>query len=152
MTVPRRLVVLLGAAGGFILVHQLVELGGPIAAADLSTPAGRMRLITTVWTRGAALLAADLFLIWAAVAGAHRRSLAVLALIHLVVGAAMVVDAPFFLIDAGRMASSIGGDAVAVYRLVVARALGMLAVLGVAALVAGWSLRLLARDSSFSES
>jgi hypothetical protein len=140
ITIERRFLSILALVGVIILVHQGLDLLSLAGGADLATPTGRLGLVAILWTRGPALLTADAFLVMAAVLSSWTRLLAVMAIIHLLLGAAALSDAPFFLADAGRMAGTIATPGLTSFRITVVRILAALITIGVGAAVAGVSL------------
>jgi hypothetical protein len=143
MTQRRAFLSILAAAGLLLLVQQLADLAPILSETDLATPSGRVRMVTILAGRASPILLADVFLVWSALALSQGVAIRVFGALHLMLGALMVVAAPFFLRDAGRLANAISGDEVAAYRVIVARTLGMLTVLGASALLAGraiWSM------------
>ena len=138
--IERRFLPILAAVGLIILVHQALDLVSLTEGADLGTPTGRLGVVAILWTRGPALLTGDLFLILAALLAPWARALAMLAAVHLVAGVAALVEAPFFLADAGQMAGDIALPGLASFRITVIRILAALIVLGVGAGVVGINL------------
>jgi hypothetical protein len=131
---------IVAAVGAVVLLQQAADLDVALAGIDLILPAGRMRLLTTIGTRGAALVTADALLVWAAVALAHRRGLQLLGALHLALGGVALVAAPVFLLDAGRLVGAIGGREIVTYRVLVVRTVLLLVVWGLAGLLAGRQL------------
>lgn len=140
ITLERRFLPILAVVGVIIVAHQGLDIRSVTLGADLATPTGRMGLVAVLWTRGAVLLTADAFLILAAVLASWRRLEMGLAVVHLVAGAAALLEAPFFLVDAGRMVDTIGLPQVVSFRITVLRLLVALVVLGLGAVAAGVSL------------
>lgn len=140
MTIERRFLPILAAGGALILMHQGLDLLAVTGEADVATPTGRLGLVAVLWTRGPALLAADVCLMLAAVLASWKRALAGLAMLHLLLGAAALAEAPFFVLDAGRMAGSIAGPELTSFRLTVVRLLTALLTVGAGATVVGITL------------
>lgn len=132
---------LLAVAAAIVLLHQALDLFSHAAELDLATPSGRIGLITAVWSRGPALLAADACLVAAAILGARVSLTRVLGLLHIVAGLAALVAATLYLVDAGRIAENVGGLELTSFRITVARMLIALNTLGLLGLVAGLALR-----------
>jgi hypothetical protein len=139
--VDRRVLPLLPAAAAIILLHQGLDLLSRAAELDLGTATGRILLATTVWSRVPALLAADAFLVAAAILSVRARPIRVLGLVHIVAGFAALVAASFYLVDAGRIAGGVPGAELASFRLRVARMLVGPSALGLLGLVGGLGLR-----------
>lgn len=152
MTGARRFLPLLGALGVVILAHQVVDLWPMIAGTDFATPAGRLRLFTTVSPRVAAFFTADVLLVWAAVRLGRAGAVRTLGWTHLLLGVLLWVAVPFFLADAGRMAAAIAGPDLRGYRVLVSRVLGVLLLSGVAGLLAGRRLLQLVPDLTLARS
>lgn len=148
INLERRFLPILAAVGAIILMHQGLDLLSATDGADLAIPTGRLGLVAILWTRGPALLTADVFLITAAILSPWTRMLAVLAIVHLLAGAAALLEAPFFLADAGRMAGTIAAPELTSFRITVVRILAALIILGAAATFAGLSLVRTARPDS----
>src|ERR1041384_661921 len=127
----------LAAAGVLVLLHQLSDAATALRGADLHTPGGRLQIVGMIGTRAVALMTADVLLIWSALALSHGPALRILAMVHLVLGGLALVAVPFFVIDAGALANTVGGRALPTYRVFVARILGFLLAGGVAGLIAG---------------
>ena len=140
ITVERRFVPILAAAGAVMLLHQVADLAAAIGGADPATPTGRLGLVAVIWTRGPALLAADLILVGAALRAPWTRLLAGLAVAHVLLGIGAVATAPFFLRDAGHMAGSISVAELTSFRITVLRILAALIILGAGAVIVGLSL------------
>ena len=140
IAIERRFLPILAAAGAIILLHQGLDLVSVADAADLATPTARMGLVAVLSTRIPTLLAADACLIVAAVLAPWARFLAVLALVHLVVGLAALAEAPFFLADAGHMVDRISAPELTSYRISVARMLVILVAAGLSAIIVAGSL------------
>ena len=140
IAIERRFLPILAVVGAIILMHQTLDLLSVSAGADIATPTGRLGLVAILWTRGPALLAADVCLVLAAVLSSRTRLLVVLAIVHLVGGAAALLEAPFFLADAGRMAGSISVPELTSFRITVLRILVVLLTVGAGSMVAGMSL------------
>lgn len=136
---------MLAAASLLILLHQVSDLWAGLGGIDLQLPASRMRLLSTIGTRGAALVSSDVLLAWAVLGLSHGRALRALGALHYAGGALALLAAPLFLLDAGSMASSVPGVEISTYRIVVLRTLLLLTSVGVAALVAAPQLSGLAR-------
>ena len=137
MISERRFLPIVAAVGALVLVQQAADLDIVLAGTDLIMPAGRMRFLTTIGTRGAALLTADVLLIWATVALAYRRGLQLLGAVHLALGGVALIAAPVFLVDAGRLVAAIGGREIVTYRVLVVRTVLLLVLWGIAGLLAG---------------
>jgi len=150
VTEARRFLPLLGALGLVILVHQIVDLWPIIAGTDFATPAGRLRLFTTVSPRVASFLTADVLLAWAAISLGRPGAVRALAWSHLLFGALLWLAVPFFLTDAGRMAAAIAGPDLRGYRVLVSRVLGVLLLSGVGGLLTGRRLLQLGPDLAHS--
>jgi len=129
------------------VVQQLFDLAPMISEADLATPAGRVRLVTLLEGRVSPFLLADVFLVWTVAALSRGGAARVIGALHVMLGALMVAAAPFFLLDAGRLAGAFSSPEVAAYRVIVARTLFVLAVLGGSALVAGRLIWRLGRET-----
>ena len=140
MTVERRFLPILAFGGAVIMLHQGLDLFSIIGEAEAATPTGRLGLVAILWTRGPMLLAADVLLVLAAVFSSRTPALVGLGIAHLLLGAAALVEAPYFLVDAASMAGSIGTPELTSFRITVLRILAALTVLGVGAIVAGVSL------------
>ena len=138
--IERRFLPILALAGTIILVHQGLDLGSVTDGADLATPTGRLGLVAMLWSRGPALLTADVFLVLAAMLSSWTRLLAVMAIVHLLLGVAALSETPFFLADAGHLADSIGLPELTSFRITVVRILAALIFVGAGAVVAGVSL------------
>jgi hypothetical protein len=138
--IERRLLPVLVVVGSIILLNQGLDLGAIALGADLETSAGRLGLVAFFWTRGPVLLAADAFLVLAAVRLNWTLVLAGLAVGHLLVGLAALAEAPQFMADAGRMAGSVTLPQLAGFRITVARLLAMLMVAGLGGVIAAGSL------------
>jgi hypothetical protein len=136
----RRFLPILAAAGVLVLLHQLSDAATALRGADLHTPGGRLQIVGMIGTRAVALMTADVLLIWSALALSHGPALRILAMVHLVLGGLALVAVPFFVIDAGALANTVGGRALPTYRVFVARILGFLLAGGVAGLIAGRQL------------
>ena len=136
---------LLAAAALVVLLHQMADLATLLPFADLGTPAGRVGQLFAAQARTPALLVADLFLIWALVAGRLPAALRVVAGLHLTMGTLLLLLAPWFVIDAGRLAGGSGTDTVA-FQIVVGRTLLLLVFIGIGALLAGRVLFSAARE------
>jgi hypothetical protein len=145
MSQRRPFLLILAAAGLLLLVQQLADLAPILSDTDLATPSGRVRLVTILAGRSSPFLLADVFLVWAALALSRGGAVRVFGALHLMLGVLMVVATPFFLLDAGHLAGAISGAEVAAYRVIVVRTLGVLAVLGLSALVAGGAIWRLGR-------
>ena len=148
MNPARRFFPILAAAALVILFHQVSSLFAALAGTDLHVPASRLRLVTGVGSRGAAVVTADVLLIWAAVGLVHRRALRALGGAHYAAGAVALLAAAMFLSDAGAMAGAVGGTEISSYRIVVLRILLLLLVGGAAALIVARQLSALARAPS----
>lgn len=135
--IQRRFFSILAAAGLLLLVLQLVDLAPMLTEADLATPAGRVRVVTLLQGRAFPILLADVSLVWTSVALSRGGAVRVIGALHLMLGTLMVLVAPFFLVDAGRLAGAIPGGQVSAFRIIVARTLVVLGVLGGCALAAG---------------
>jgi len=96
-----------------------------------------VRVVTLLQGRAFPILLADVSLVWTTVALSRGGAVRVIGALHLMLGALMVVVAPFFLVDAGRLAGAIPGGQVSAFRIIVARTLVVLGVLGGCAVVAG---------------
>lgn len=147
MNPARRFFPILAAAALVILFHQLSSLFVALAGTDLHVPASRLRLVTGVRSRGAALVTSDVLLTWAAVGLVHTRALRALVGAHYAAGAVALLGAVMFLSDAGTMASAVGGNDIASYRMVVLRTLLVLLAGGATALIAARQLSALSRQS-----
>jgi hypothetical protein len=140
VTTARRFIpVLLGAAAA-ILIHQLIDITSLLPGVDFSTSFGRVRQLLAIEARSPGILTADLLLVWAVVAGGHRRALRLTLTLHLVFGALLLLVVPWFLVDAGRVSGVFEGTESLAFRIVVARTLFMLALLGFGALLTGRAL------------
>lgn len=137
----RRFVPLLTGVAAVILIHQAADIGMLLPGTDFATPTGRVRLLLAVEAKSPGILTADLLLIWAWFAGGHHRALRLTRTLHLMLGALLLVFVPWFLVDAGRVAGVFAGTESLAFRIVVARTLLMLSLLGIGALLAGRALR-----------
>jgi hypothetical protein len=146
MNQHRPFLLILAAVGLLVLVHQLADLAPILSETDLATPSGRVRLVTILEGRASPFLLADVFLVWTSLTLSRGGAVRVFGALHLILGVLMVVATPFFLLDAGRMAGAISGTEIAAYRVIVARSLGVLVVLGASALVAGRAMWRLGRE------
>jgi hypothetical protein len=144
----RRFLPIVAAVGALVLVQQAADLNIVLAGTDLIMPAGRMRLLTTIGTRGAALVTADILLVWATVALVYRPGLQVLGALHLALGGVALIAAPLFLLDAGRLVVTIGGREIVTYRVLVVRTVLLLVSWGIAGLLAGRLLSGLSKTSA----
>ena len=140
MTIERRFLPILALGGAVIMLHQGLDLFSVIGEADAATPTGRLGLVAILWTRGPVLRGADVLLVIAAVLSARTLALVGLGIAHLLLGAAALVEAPYFLVDAASMAGSIAIPGLSSFRITVLRILAALTVIGVGATVAGVSL------------
>ncbi len=145
MIETHRFPALLAAASLVILLHQMADLATLLPVADLATPAGRVGQLFAAQARTPALLVGDLFLIWALLAGRSPGALRVVAGLHLTGGTLLLLLAPWFLIDAGRLAGGSGTDTVA-FQIVAGRTLLLLLLIGIGALLAGRVLFSAARE------
>lgn len=141
----QRFLQLLGWAGAVILLHQILDLVSVTQGVGLTASGGRVRLVTMVWSRVPALLAADTCLILAAVLTPSGRALRLLGSFHLLLALTAAVGVPLFLTDAGRLAGGIPGPGLPAFRCIVARLLVGLSAISAVAVVTGRSLRRLAR-------
>ena len=94
--IQRRFFSILAAAGLLLLVLQLVDLAPMLTEADLATAAGRVRVVTLLQGRAFPILLADVSLVWTTVALSRGGAVRVIGALHLMLGALMVVVAPFF--------------------------------------------------------
>jgi hypothetical protein len=136
---------ILAAAALVILFHQLSDLFALLAGTDIHVPASRMRLVTAVGSREAALITADVLAIWAAVGRLHGRALRGLGGAHYAAGALALLAAALFLADAGAVAGAVGRAEISTYRMVVLRTQLLLLAGGAAALIAARRLSAFAR-------
>jgi hypothetical protein len=137
---------LLGMAALLILLHQAADLATMLLSADLATPAGRVGQLFAAEARAPAILVADLFLVWALAAGGFSAGLRGLAALHLSVGALLLVLLPWFLLDAGNLASGFVGTTSLGFRILAARTLLLLVLAGIGGLLAGRRLLLAAGE------
>ena len=140
MSPARRFFPILAAAAVVILFHQFSDLVAALAGTDIHIPASRMRLVTGVGSRGAALVTADVFLIWAAWGLQGGRALRSLGGANYACGALALLAAAIFLLDAGKTASAVGGSEISTYRMVVVRTLVLFLAGGAGALLAARQL------------
>jgi hypothetical protein len=145
MIETHRFPALLAAASLVILLHQMADLATLLPVADLATPAGRVGQLFAAQARTPALLVGDLILIWALLARRSPGALRVVAGLHLTGGTLLLLLAPWFLIDAGRLAGGSGTDTVA-FQIVAGRTLLLLLLIGIGALLAGRVLFSAARE------
>ena len=141
----RRFLPVLAAAAIVILLHQASDLSAGLIGTDLRLPASRIRLVSTIGTRGAALLCSDILLVWAALGLSHSRALRALGALHYAGGALALLAVPLFVLDAGRMASTVAAVEMSTYRMVVLRTLILLLAAGAGAVVAAAQLSGLGR-------
>ena len=144
MSLAHRFLPILAAAGVVVAVHQLADAASALTGTDLSVAGSRMRLLATIGTRGPALMTADIFMLWSALALANGRALRALGVLHLLLGGLALVAIPVFVTDAGAVASTIGPRGFLAYRMLVARMVTILLAGGMAGLVAGRQLSTLA--------
>jgi hypothetical protein len=140
ISVERRFLPILALAGATIVVHQGLDLFSVTAGVDLHLPTGRLGLAAIVWAHGPALVAGDVLLLLAALLSSWTRMLAVLAVVHLLLGAAALGESLLFLADAGRVADSVSPAELTSFRITVVRILAGLIVVGAGALVSGMTL------------
>lgn len=140
MSSERHFLHLMGFSGALILLHQGLDLYASAGAADAGTPSGRLGIVAVIWSRSPVLLAADVLLVIAALRLIRPRVLAALAGAHLVLCLTVLLAAPFFLTDAGRVTGNIALPELTSFRITVSRILVALIVVGVAAGVTGVSL------------
>lgn len=152
MSELRRFLPLALAVAGFILLHQLLDVAGVLPGSDLETPAGRVRQLLATEARSPAVLTADVLLLWALLGLGWARPVRLLGFLHLAVGVVLLIVAPLFLVDAGRVATGFSGAEASAFRVVMARALFMLVLLGIGALLAGRELVNLTRAPAIPSS
>ena len=140
MSPARRFFPILAAAALVILFHQVSDLFAALAGTDIHIPASRMRLVTGLGSRGAALVTADVLLIWAAVGLHGGGALRSLGGANYACGALALLAAAIFLLDAGKTASAVGGNEISTYRIVVVRTLVLFLAGGAGALIAARQL------------
>jgi hypothetical protein len=144
----RRFLPILAAVGVVVLLHRLSDASAALRGSDLHTPGGRLQLAGMIGTRAVAFITADVLVIWPVVALSHRGALRILAVLHIAVGGLALVALPFFVADAGALASTVGGRALFTYRFFVTRILGFLLAGGVVGLYAGAQLSAIGRQLS----
>ena len=148
MIESRRFIPLLGVVGLLIVAQQAFDIAQLLPSTDLATPVGRVRQLVALESRTPGLLTGDVLVLWALIAAGSRMLLRSAGGLHLLVGVLVLVLAPVFLRDAGSVVGGLSGNEAAAFRVVVARTLAVLALLGAAGLVAGRYLVVLPGETS----
>lgn len=146
MSELKRFFPILAAVAVLILIQQAADLSSGLPAIDFATPSGRMRQLMATAARSPAALTADFLLILAILGGGWNGWLRPLGIMHVAIAGLCFLALPFFLADAGRVASTFSGPQVTSYRLLVIRTLVLLPTLGIIGILVGRSLLVRSRQ------